>query len=171
MARAALDPKPLFGSPDVFGQEDLKLYGEAAVLGLKDYPFLYEDVRQRIPVMVGFNFPGFKILDVIGVEAEYCAYKFPNNWQRSLFSRVPQPGSTQFTYAAWRASDYAQDDWKWSLYLRKEVSRGLHISAQLASDHLRLADKFGLTYQSLMKDTGNPFTGQWWGILRVTASY
>ena len=171
MGRVGLDPKPLLGLTSLFGPEDLKLYAEAAVLGVSDYPFLYADIQDRIPVMFGFNFPGFKIIDVIGLEAEFCGYKFPNNWQKSLRSGIPQPGDANFTYGNYNPDDFAQDDWKWSLYLRKQVSRGLFISAQMASDHLRLSDKAGFTYESLMKDTDRPFSGQWWGILRVTASY
>jgi hypothetical protein len=36
---------------------DLKLYGEIALLGVKDYPLWYNDLLKRIPVMVGFNAP------------------------------------------------------------------------------------------------------------------
>ncbi len=171
MGRVAVDPKPLFGSPSFLGAEDLKIYSEVTVLGVEDYPFYYNQLSQRIPVMFGFNFPAFKILDVIGLEAEYCGYKFPDDWEKSLRYGLPQPGSANFAASGWIASDYAQDDWKWSVYLRKQVSRGLFLSAQMANDHLRMADKAGHTYESLMKNTDNPFSGQWWGILRVTASY
>lgn len=171
MGRLTFDPKKLMGSPSIFGSEDMKIYTEAAILGIKDYPFLYEDIKQRIPVMVGFNFPGFHILDVIGIEAEYCANKFPNNWWKSLQDGLPQPGPAGFDWSNYDASNYKEDDWKWSLYLRKQVSRGLFVTAQMASDHLRLPDREGHTFESLMKDTGNPFSQEWWGIIRVTASY
>jgi hypothetical protein len=168
MGRIAFDPKPLFGRPDLLGKEDLKLYSEIAVLGWEDYPFLYDKRGQRTPVMVGFNIPCFKLLDVLGVEAEYFGDRFPNDWEKSVRDGIPQPGSTNGTFDG--EAQY-EDDWKWSIYLRKQVSKGLYVSAQAASDHLRLANKDGYTYESLMKKTGWPFTGQWWGIFRVTASY
>jgi hypothetical protein len=73
MARFSLDPKPLLPFRDKLGKNDLKLYGEAAILGLKNYPAKidssrengelklvkigYDNIRERIPVMVGFNAP------------------------------------------------------------------------------------------------------------------
>jgi hypothetical protein len=171
MLRATLDPKPLLGSPTIFGKEDLKLYSEVAILGLKDYPLLYESIKQRIPMMVGFNFPAFNLLDVIGLEIEYCANQYPNNWWRALQNGLPQPGQPSDDWASSGSPNLTQDDWKWSVYVRKEISRGLFVSAQAASDHLRLPDREGHTFESLMKDTGNPFTQEWWGIIRVTASY
>ena len=170
MGRFSIDPKPLFGSPKWMGNQDLKLYGEAAVLGLKDYPFYYANIRQRIPWMLGFNLPGFHILDVISLEVEYCSNPFPNDWQTSLREGFPIPGGQGFNPGSYADpgthGDYVYSPWKWSVYLRKEVSRGLFVSAQVAHDHLRLADVNGYAYEELLKDRS-----QWWGILRVTASY
>ncbi len=171
MGRFTLDPKPLMGSPAWLGPDDMKLYSEVAVLGVKDYPFLYGDIWQRIPVMVGFDFPAFHLLDVLGLEVEYCGNQWPNDWQKLLREGLPQPGDQNFSYSNYDPADYANDHWKWSIYLRKELSHGLFVSAQMASDHLRLADQNGWTYESLMKDTGWPFTREWWGIVRITAKY
>ena len=48
MARAAFDPKPLFGieEHEQFKDADLKLYTEAAILGVKNYPLTYEEPRK-----------------------------------------------------------------------------------------------------------------------------
>lgn len=35
------------------------------------------------------------------------------------------------------AETFRQDDWKWSIYARKRVIKGMTIHAQAASDHLR----------------------------------
>jgi hypothetical protein len=173
MAQASFDPKPLLGGvAKIFGEEDLKVYTEAAVLGTKDYVFLYPDIKERIPVMFGFNFPCFNLLDVFGIEGEYFASKFPDNWEKSLNFGLPQPGDKQSTgFTDWGTRVYSKDDWKWSFYMRKHLSKGLFVTAQAASDHLRLPDKDGNQYESVMRHTGTPFNGQWWGILRVTASY
>jgi hypothetical protein len=99
MARFTFDPKPLFSS-SMFGAEDLKLYGEAIILGVKDYPanpelpgtilpsnpwnavpvneFGYDKLMQKMPIMLGINLPTFKILDVLSVETEYYGKKYVN---------------------------------------------------------------------------------------------
>ncbi|MBN1130937.1 MAG: hypothetical protein JXA71_18250 [Chitinispirillaceae bacterium] len=93
MARFAFDPKPLLGL-DIFGAEDLKLYAEAIVLGVKNYPanpdpdpnwnmlpvneFGYEKLMQKMPVMMGLNLPAFKIIDVLALELEYYGKKYAN---------------------------------------------------------------------------------------------
>ena len=58
MARASFDFKPFFKSfSDRFlGPNDLKIYSEAAILGVKDYPGYYSKLRDRIPRMIGFIF-------------------------------------------------------------------------------------------------------------------
>lgn len=68
MGRVTLDPKPLlklFIPMDIFGENDLKVYSEAAVLSLKDYPVYYSELFRRIPRMVGFNYPTHQF-------ASYC---------------------------------------------------------------------------------------------------
>jgi hypothetical protein len=170
MGRFSVDPKPFFGTPVFLGPSDLKIYGEVAVLGVKDYPFYYANIRQRIPWMLGFNFPAFNILDVISLEMEYCGNPFPNDWQTSLREGLPIPGGQGFNPGAYAdpatSADFKYSPWKWSVYVRKELARGLYISAQAARDHLRVADYNGWTYEEILKTTG-----QWWGIVRVTASY
>lgn len=93
MGRLAFDPKALFGSPDFFGPEDLKLYSEAIILGVKNYPvsmdsnhyynrpineFGYDKLLEKMPIMAGFNFPVFKQLDVLSLEMEYYGKKYVN---------------------------------------------------------------------------------------------
>jgi len=94
MARFAFDPKPLFGGSKIFGPEDLKLYSEAIILGVKNYPasldsnqstnqkpinqFGYNKLMEKMPIMVGLNLPAFNLLDVLSVEAEYYGKKYVN---------------------------------------------------------------------------------------------
>jgi hypothetical protein len=96
MARFSFDPKPLLGL-DFLGGEDLKLYSEAIILGVKNYPanpeislkggsptnvpineFGYDKLMQKMPIAMGFNLPAFKLLDVIALEAEYYGKKYVN---------------------------------------------------------------------------------------------
>jgi hypothetical protein len=137
MARFRLDPKKLFGLTGIggrsFGGSDLVIYGEAAVLGLTDYPKHYEDIKQRMPVMVGFNFPTLGYLDFLSVEVEYYASKnFSDvNYTGQSGSWIPRTDGPAM------AADTKRDDWKWSVNTAKVVFGNLQVSGQVANDHLR----------------------------------
>jgi hypothetical protein len=63
MGRFTLDFKSLIGDANgFFGTEDLKLYGEATLLGVKNYPGWYSERKQRIPMMAGINWPTNQLL-------------------------------------------------------------------------------------------------------------
>jgi hypothetical protein len=63
MGRFNLDFKALLGDMNgFFGAEDLKLYGEVALLGVKNYPGWYNKRGERIPMMAGFNWPTNQLL-------------------------------------------------------------------------------------------------------------
>ena len=115
MARFTFDPKPLLGL-DIFGGEDLKLYSEAVILGVKNYrpnpdlaatpwnnvpinEFGYDKLMEKMPVMVGLNLPAFKILDLISVEAEYYGKRYVNRvpvvTQGLGLMRLPVPYDNQ----------------------------------------------------------------------------
>jgi hypothetical protein len=83
MARFSFDPKKLFQS-DFFGNQDLKLYAEAAFLGVKNYPaalsspIWYNSPLERIPVVAGFNWPTNPLVVYTGaVVPELFSYYFP----------------------------------------------------------------------------------------------
>lgn len=78
MAMFSLDLKPLFGISSM-GGDDLKLYGEAAILGLKNYGKTYGDIKERIPVMFGFNVPTFGLLDHLSLEVEHYGSPYRND--------------------------------------------------------------------------------------------
>ncbi|NLG17091.1 MAG: hypothetical protein GX556_07160 [Fibrobacter sp.] len=69
MGRAMLDLKGTIekfsGELSFLGKEDLKLYGEAAILGVKNYPGWYNELGERIPVTAGMNWPTHQF-------ASYC---------------------------------------------------------------------------------------------------
>jgi hypothetical protein len=155
MGRFSLDPKPLLGLDGVFGPQDLILYSEAAVLGVKDYPKYYDDVWQRIPVMLGFNLPAFRLLDVVSLEIEYYGNTNMSDFGKVVAdnSWVPRPravfdvpdGKGGFTRAR---TDTYSDDWKWSLYASRIVAGHLKISGQVADDHFRSGGYFLANTQS-----------------------
>ena len=141
----SFDHKYLIGS-NVFGPKDLIIYGEAAILGVKNYPVYYKDRMERTPMMVGFNLPAFKLLDVLSLEAEYYpsrllpAYATTNS---GGYQQVPVP----YFETGYYPTDWDKDNWKWTVYAERTLVRGVTLSAQAASDHARSWDwaSFGKT--------------------------
>jgi hypothetical protein len=129
MARFRLDPKAWFASTGALGKDDLVLYGEAAILGLKNYPQFYDDIKRRIPVMLGLNLPTFGSFG-LSVEAEYFASKISSD------NIVARNGS--WIPAVTSQIDYGRDDWKWSVNASKLWYGHFLWTAQVANDHLRL---------------------------------
>ena len=147
MVRFAFDPKPFF-STDILGANDFKIYGEMAVLGVKNYKKIYNKISERIPVMLGINLPGFKILDDFTFEVEYFGNKHIPDMGKlmdygSPIARSPywQRGDIYLedgTIVKPEPYDVDKDNWKWSLYLAKVISGHVKISGQVASDHFRV---------------------------------
>ena len=171
MGRLSFDPKPLFGSPDIFGPEDLKLYSEAIILGVKPYPasldsnnfygrpineFGYNKLMEKMPIMVGFNFPVFKLLDVLSLEVEYYGKKYvnrvpiyanSNNMLRLPLPYDPKinqgyPYGDSLTLRPEASGKYSKEtykdgaaQWKWSLYARRTLFERFDITLQFARDH------------------------------------
>jgi hypothetical protein len=144
MARAAIDFKK-FIPCDLFGKQDLRLYGEASILGLTDYPknlvggVSYDSILERIPIMVGFNIPMFKILDVLSVEMEYFKCPFPNDIGAITNYGLPIPGPVNATGATnyRNNSEYRNDNWKWSIHASRKFATNYTVMLQVASDHMR----------------------------------
>ena len=160
MARFRVDPKAWFGAPERLGKEDLVLYGEAAVLGLQDQGKYFNDIKRRIPVMVGFNLPVFKFLDKLSLEVEYYGSRNYSDYGKaeSFGSWVPRTvpatqavrniapisfnpdGANTYTYDKLQVPsglDHSRDDWKWSLYASKVLMGHLRLASQVANDHYR----------------------------------
>ncbi len=127
MARFSFDPKQLFGSPAIFGDQDLKLYGEACILGTKDYPGLYPNILNRIPVMLGFNIPTYKLLDVLSAEVEWYDSKYSNDYYNYYLPpiKTPQPYT----------SDPPHYPWYWDFYFSKTIIRGLQVMGDIGRTH------------------------------------
>jgi hypothetical protein len=136
MARFSINFGTLLGMDESMGQDAFKLYGEWALFGVKDQPFYYDRKSERMPVMVGLNIPTFGILD------EYI--------EGSRDARI---------------KEIEKDDWKWSIYARKQITEGLTVFGQAARDHLRQ-----ITWEGGPKFAGHSstqFSGEWYYILRL----
>lgn len=154
MGRIAFDPKPWIGS-DALGPRDLKLYAEAGVIGVKDYPGVYPSIGERIPLMVGLNLPTFKLLDEAVLEVEYYKAPFRDDYRRLIAENSPIPmNNHSYTPAREDSSGTLmgtnlpfgdpydvtrmhKDDLKWSLYLSKTFAGCAKLSVQAANDHYR----------------------------------
>ncbi len=177
MGRAALNPQALFRAPWL-GPDDLKLYAEVAVLGWKDYPrptptdtvqvnSFYSDRMQRMPIMFGFNLPVFGALDLLALEVEWYGLQGPDSYQRRKEEDVPVPQPVDLWIAkngSYTDSDYRKDNWKWSVYARKELVPGCSIVAQAARDHVR--HDFDSPVQ-LDREEALTKTGQWWWAAKI----
>ncbi|MEO6097937.1 MAG: hypothetical protein ABIW76_20660 [Fibrobacteria bacterium] len=157
MARAAIRPQKLLQS-DLLGPNDLTLYGEVALLGIKDYPFYYEKKTERMPVMFGFNFPTFKLLDALTLEFEYHKMRFrnssygvfqnvlpvwdlgeldmalsdPQEWERLEAGQGTPARVAKFNQV------HGDPNWWWSLFAKKTVVPGFAVHLQVARDHFRV---------------------------------
>jgi hypothetical protein len=144
MANASFDPKPLFGGAAWLGPEDLKLYGEVALIGLDNsdaYKKVYGDYVHRMPVMVGFNFPVFKQLDHLSLEVEWYGSHNEDNLDGYRIVGESQPVSpypTNWNYSTFvRRSSHNRDNWKWSLHGARTIQQHVMLSFQVANDHYR----------------------------------
>lgn len=172
MARTSFDIKG-FVPMDFLGEEDLKIYGELAILGLKDYPGFYNDLSKRIPVMLGFNLPifgllnlflpGFTKLDLLKLELEYQSTDVPNGIYRTFYPQAysPLPDSIP---------GINRSKLKWSLYANKKIGSHLSIIGQVANDHL-MPDNYNIhnQYQPLTDVTLRP--NDWWWVLKIRFDY
>jgi hypothetical protein len=165
IATFSFDPKPLFGGVSLLGKNDLILYGEAALLGVKDYPVFYDDWTKRLPVMVGFNIPTFRLLDVLALEVEYYGSDYPDNFYGIIQGSVqgtPWPTIPN----QYNASDWQNDNWKWSVYGQRTIVDGITLSAQVARDHARAWEyPTGKTYWGIINDKD-----EWYWMLKLTAN-
>jgi hypothetical protein len=165
MTRLAFDPKPLIPL-DIFGENDLRLYAEAAIIGLQDYRGYYDSLWQRIPVMVGFNLPAFKLLDVFAVEFEWYGSRWPNSYYNVFrLNNLPQPvDSMKLSAPRTSGINYNNDNWKWSLYATKVLAGCFSITGQIANDHVRLL-RFRYNYDGCEEALRTP--DDWWYTLKL----
>jgi hypothetical protein len=164
MARFSFDPKQLFGDPGIFGDEDLKLYGEGCILGTKNYPVYYEKPWRRIPIMVGFNIPAFKLLDVLSVEAEWYNNKYANDYSKTNWNSsgvVPKPVEAP----NFESKPYP---WYWSVYACRSITQGLQLLAEVTRNHYYTQ----LRYPNYTdKNEATPSHGDWLFVVRVQYSF
>lgn len=164
MGRFRMDPKALFGLDAPFGKQDLVVYAELGVLGTKDYRKYYDDIRRRMPVMLGFNLPAFGLLDKLSFEVEYYASKNLPDYGKNetSYSWVPRTATDQNGSPL----DNGRDDWKWALYFSKVMLGNIRLSGQVANDHLRMFGPPDIGLASYSEILSTP--KDWYWMLKTT---
>ncbi len=146
MGRASMNIANLLGMEEE-KSGSFKLFAEAAVLGLQNQPYYYENINQRIPVMLGVDIPTFGILTSASFQVEHFGNPYPENSSQQYINSLPQPAfpaGNPALYEKNRAAGlYAEDDWKWSLYIQRNLYTGLDLFLQAANDHFRVQDENG----------------------------
>ena len=167
MARATIDPFAFIRGKDnfpgdFFGRHGGKLYGEIAVIGLKNYPsntdsikgypngfadsslgnpYGYDDIKEKMPMMFGFTFPCWKILDILAFEFEFFNSPYPNDYERVYRERLPLPGGVNKNPVDSTAYDYnfyrEENNWKWAIFMKKNISEHFGMILQICRDHQR----------------------------------
>ena len=139
-SRFMFDVKPLLGNPEIFGPQDCKLYGEAALLGLTDpkyFPGMNPDptLLHRLPVLLGINLPGCKVMDLISFEVEWFGSPYSNDWW-GYYDQAPSPVpyTLSSTDSVWQDIYKSKDNFKWTVYLKKSFSK-FDFIAIAANDH------------------------------------
>lgn len=137
MGRVSFDLKAFLGGSDMFNPADLRIFAEAAVLGVKDYPIYYEKITERIPLMFGMNIPTFKFLDVLSIQGEIYKSRFPNSIENFYEYGLPVWTIDDNDPATFNDSAYTKDDFKWSVYAKRGIVHGVSLFGQVANDHFR----------------------------------
>lgn len=198
-SRVAFDPKPLLGGCTMLGPEDLKLYSEAIILGVKNYPasydiasggtapineFGYDKLMQKMPIMMGLNFPAFKLLDLLSVEAEYYGKDYANtvpipaNGYYMTRFPVPYDANVNGGYPYGDPNPAAEGPggqypkslyyttkthWKWDVYAKKTLFGNFNITALAARDHNRVPTNLS---NNVDEEEAFVKNGQWYWTLK-----
>ena len=160
MGRMTIDPigtlrgkNPLI--TDIFGENGGKIYGEIAVVGLKNYPasnviikgtdrmnpWGYDSIAERMPWMAGINIPLWKILDVCAFEIEKYPAPYPNDYYQAFMNKgLPIPtwqNEVRNNTTEYDSAQYRIDRWYWSVYMKKQITGHFTLLAQVSRDHMR----------------------------------
>ncbi|MBN2036383.1 MAG: hypothetical protein JW768_06535 [Chitinispirillaceae bacterium] len=159
IGRLTIDPKPVLPFADMMGPDDGKIYGEIAILGVKNYGADYPKMTERMPFMLGMNIPCFNIIDVVAAEMEYFGtdrtklYNIPRESTRPNPTYYPEGEPRSF--------------YKWSVFGQKTIVKGLALKGLIGRDHFRSRDAGG-NYDPIERMNG---PGDWHYKLRIMYSF
>jgi hypothetical protein len=177
MGRISIDPKAFIKSK-YLGENDLKLYAEACIIGAKNYPDSgilmggsytlvapsYNNLIEKTPIAIGFNFPTFKLLDVLNMEIEYFGSKYLNDAAQFInLGSQPQPSLIIFQNTT---TGLVESKYKWSVYAKKSFFDGhFAVAGQVGRDHMRLPCA---SYNDEMWNELLVEDKDWWWVLKTS---
>jgi hypothetical protein len=174
MGRFAFDPKVFLPNVNIFGNNDLRLYGEACILGVANiinedtsksilkHP--YEKIWQRIPWMIGFNLPTFKILDVFSIELQYWNNPFANEFYN--VRRIFEP--SHYEENGWGIRK--NENFKWCIYLKKTFLERFSVILAFARDNLLDIDESD--YEPIIDyEETYRYPGDWYWRFKLQADF
>jgi hypothetical protein len=174
MGRLNFDPKLFFRDVNIFGPNDLKLYGEFAILGFENQVNVdtssdrsvhpYEHVSERIPYMIGFNVPTFKVLDVLSLEIQNWDNPWANEYTTVRRTYLPLRYKTN----GW--GNRRNDNFKWSVYLKKTFLDHFSIIAAVAKDNLLDIDETEYEPLADYEETYR-YPGDWYWRFKVQGEF
>ncbi len=166
MADFSIDFKPILGE-----RADLMLYGEWAMLGVKDYPVFYEKPMERMPIMVGLHIPTWGLLDILCVEAEYWKNPYLNSTFGMSYGGLGTPDLNPISYAGAGAArinePLTKDDLRWSVSATRSLGKSFSVTAKVAKDHLQVMQEMqagfpGKSYGDVMSRKDS-----WYYVMRL----
>jgi hypothetical protein len=175
MGQISMDFKTLFPSK-IWGENDLILYAEADIIGIKNYPDSgsennnsltlvapsYNKWWEKMPIMIGFNLPTFKVLDVLNGEIEWFGARYYNDPSLLLNNGSrPLPSNVQNTMGDIRP---LKSQFKWSVFAQKSLNPHFAICGQVGRDHLRLGSA---AYNFEMYNELLTQKDDWWWVLKT----
>ncbi|MEO6094858.1 MAG: hypothetical protein ABIW76_03930 [Fibrobacteria bacterium] len=83
----SFDLKKALGVDGALGEKDLLLYGETALIGVRNHGSIYAKRGERMPFMFGFNLPTFGVLDFLSVEVERYTARYRADYSKLGFDR------------------------------------------------------------------------------------
>jgi hypothetical protein len=174
MGRINFDPKMFFRNVKCFGPNDLKIYGEFAVLGLANHVNMdtsgdrmfhpYEHLSERIPGMIGFNVPTFKLLDVLSLEIQTWDNPWANEYNTVRRTYIPVRSDLN----GW--GDRPNDNFKWSVYIKKTFLNHFSIIGAVAYDNLLDVDQTDYEPQADYEETYR-YPGDWYWRLKLQGEF
>lgn len=151
MLRATIDPLGMVrGDKEsivskIFGENGGKIYGEYAIIGLKNYPASknptynplgYRNIAERSPYMVGFNVPLWKILDECTIEFERWPSYYPDNYYMTTIIGGALPTNRNSNPGLYDSTVYVPR-WLWSLNMKRRISENIALVCQMGRNHQR----------------------------------
>ncbi len=177
------DLKPLIGWE--LGPDELEIYGEVGLIGTNSYKGVFGTISERMPIMIGFNFPTFNVLNNLSLEVEWYGAQFRDDYQYIMNNLSPLPASNEklnrTVNAAgdsiriarvmypnedpYNVNNMVKDNWKWSLHASKVIQNQLRISMQIANDHFRFKNNAADApiYESVFSTLDD-----WYGMVKMS---